>query len=180
MNAKQQFLEWLKENDPYIYQVAVASATGGVGSTDPGFWGSIWNGVKTAAVSVAGAAKDVALNAAKAKAEMKIREKYFGGDKTVPISNEQVQAVSNAELQRIAHQAAINSSTVKDQLVRAEFGLPPKETPNYTPVNHVTNTPQQQAQIGVVAEKSKMQQYLIPAAIAGSVLLGVLLIKKLR
>lgn len=177
--AQQQFLDWLESTDPVAFEV-VASKN----ATQLGAWawlGTAWNGIKSAASAVGPALKEVAANAAKAKAEQKIREKYFGGSQTVAITNQQLQQeatrAAEAETLRINQQSIENKRIIDSQLARAKQNLPPIPTPTYRPV---IAPAQATPNIIYQATAATTKVQTMPLVIGGVALVGVLVLVMMR
>jgi len=175
--AQLKFLAWLEKTDPVAYDVVATK-----NATELGAWewlGTAWNGIKSAAGAVAPALKEAAINTAKIKAEQKLREKYLGGDKSIPITNAQISAASEQAAQqeavRIQQQSIENKRVIDLQIKRADQGLGPIQTPTYIPT---VSTRQAQAAPGIIPQAAANTTRLatVPLIIGGGAALIALVL----
>lgn len=168
--AQQQFLDWLRRTDPVAFEVLQHSAGGELGGWE--WLGSVWDGVKSVAGQVSPALKATAVEAAKAKLAQKYGSRYRSGAPATQAPQEVTAPV--------AQQTRVNTQVIREQISRADRGIPPRRTPEYRPT-----VPARMASPAVVAQASQkatstsnnMPLY-IGLGVAG--LLGVFLIMRRR
>lgn len=161
--AQQQFLDWLKITDPVAFEVLQQSAGGELGAWE--WLGSVWSGVKNVATQVAPALKATAVAAAQAKLQKKYGSRYRPGT-PAPKVPAPVQ-------QNIAAQTRVNTQVIREQVQRADRGLPPRRTPEYRPV--VPPRVATPAVITQASQKASTAADNMPLYIGGSIALVVLL-----
>lgn len=185
MSPAQQFLDWLKENDPFMYDVVKMKVTYSRQSVDGlGFWASVGTALSNVGSAIASAApaylsykqgKDLSkLEKAKLSLAKKQTDAQIAAEKKA-----QDIAMKEASAKQAA---AVNTSAIDEILKRlnlAQNGQSQPPTSGYTPFVNPSNMTPAQYQAAVVATANvpwySRPEIAIPLAMG---LLGILILKR--